>query len=105
VQLLAVDIDGQATLSKPAALRVDGEPPRVRIARAQGGHGVSVRVSDPYVAIAKRYVSVSFGDGRSARGRARFSHRYARGGLYEIVVHVRDKLGNAGVVRRPVSVR
>ena len=105
VQLLAIDIDGQATLSRPTALRVDGEPPRVRIARAQGGYGVSVRVSDPYVALAKRDIGVSFGDGASARGRARFHHRYARGGLYEVVVHVRDRLGNAGVVRRPVSVR
>lgn len=105
VQLLAFDIDGQATLSPPSTLRVDGEPPRVRIARAQGGHGVSVRVSDPFVGVAKHDVSVSFGDGHSARGRARFSHRYAHGGVYEVVVHVRDKLGNAGVVRRPVSVR
>ena len=50
-------------------------------------------------------ISVSFGDGHSARGRKRFRHRYARAGIYRVVVHVRDKLGNAGVVRRLVSVR
>ena len=32
-------------------------------------------------------------------------HRYAHGGIYQVVVHVRDKLGNAGAVRRLVSVR
>lgn len=105
VQLLAADIDGQATLSAPSTLRVDGQPPTVKIARAQGGYAVSVRVSDAYVGVVKRDVSVSFGDGHGARGRARFSHRYAHGGVYEVVVHVRDKLGNAGVVRRLVSVR
>jgi hypothetical protein len=32
------------------------------------------------------------------------SHRYAHAGVYQIVVHVRDKLGIAAVVRRLVSV-
>jgi PKD domain len=105
VQLLATDIDGQATLSAPSTLLVDGRPPTVKITPARGGHGVSVHVSDAYSGIDKRAVSVSFGDGHSARGRTRFRHRYARGGVYQIVVHVRDRLGNAGVVRRLVSVR
>jgi hypothetical protein len=105
VQLLATDIDGQSTLSAPSPLLIDGELPAVSIARAIGGYGVSVRVHDSYTALAVHAIGVSFGDGHSARGRKRFVHRYARAGIYEVVVHVRDKLGNAGVVRRLVSVR
>jgi len=105
VQLLATDIEGQSTLSPPSPLLIDGELPAVTIARAIGGYGVSVRVHDPYTALDTHAISVSFGDGHSARGRTRFSHRYARGGIYQVIVHVRDKLGNAGVVRRLVSVR
>ncbi len=105
VQVLATDSDGQATLSPSYTLRVDGQPPAVKIAPAQGGYGVSVRVSDAYSGVDAHAVSVSFGDGHGARGRARFRHRYARGGVYEVVVHVQDRLGNTGVVRQWVSVR
>jgi PKD domain len=105
VQLLATDIDGQSTLSKPSLMHVDGAAPIVSIARAKGGRGLSVRVHDPYTVIDVHAVKVSFGDGHSARGHKRFSHRYARGGVYRVVVHVRDKLGNTGVVSRWVKVR
>ena len=105
VQLLATDIDGQSTLSAPSPLLIDGELPAVSVARAIGGYGVSVRVHDSFTALAVHAIGVSFGDGHSARGRKRFVHRYARAGIYQVVVHVRDKLGNAGVVRRLVSVR
>jgi hypothetical protein len=50
-------------------------------------------------------VSVSFGDGAGAHGRARYVHRYARAGVYRVIVHVRDRIGNQGVVRELVSVR
>jgi hypothetical protein len=50
-------------------------------------------------------VSVSFGDGQQAGGRALLRHRYSRAGIYLIVARVRDKLGNQGVVRRLVSVQ
>lgn len=105
VQLLATDIAGQATLSAFSSLLIDGQPPTVKIVRAQGGYGVSMRVSDAYSGVATHAVSVSFGDGHGARGRASFRHRYARGGVYQIVVHVRDRLGNRGTVRQLVSVR
>jgi hypothetical protein len=105
VQLLATDINGQATLSAPSTLLLDGVPPSVEIARAQGGHAVSVRVSDAYSGVDKQAVRVSFGDGHSAHGRARFTHRYGRPGVYRVVVQVRDKLGNEGTVRQWVSVR
>ena len=105
VQLLATDINGQSTLSSPSALLVDGVAPAVTIARAIGGYGVSVRVSDSYAGVDTNDLIVSFGDGHSARGRKRFTHRYAHGGVYRVVVRVRDKLGEAGVVSRWVKVR
>jgi hypothetical protein len=105
VQLLAIDSDGQATLTPPAALLIDARPPAVKIAHALGGFGVSVRVSDPDSGVVARRVSVTFGDGRGARGRVRFVHRYARAGVYRVIVRVGDKLGNRGVVTQPVSVR
>ncbi len=105
VQVLATDVDGQATLSAPSTVEIDGVPPTVKIARARSGSAVSVRVSDAYSGVDTSAVSVDFGDGRSARGRARFSHRYAQAGVYLVRVSVRDKIGNKGVVRQWVSAR
>lgn len=105
VQVLATDIFGQATLTPAFPLRVDAGPPSVKVTRAQGGTAVIVRVSDTNSGVAAKYVSVSFGDGKSAAKRKVFHHRYARGGVYQVVVHVRDLLGNQGTVRKLVSVR
>lgn len=103
VQVLATDSVGQSTLSAPSTLRIDGVPPEVKIAHR--GAVVSVRVSDRFSGVAAHAVRVSFGDGHSAGGRTRLAHRYARAGVYRVVVRVRDKLGNGGVVRQLVSVQ
>jgi hypothetical protein len=105
VQVLATDRDGQATLTPPSTLMVDGQPPAVKVTPARGGDAVSVRVSDPYSGVDAGAVRVSFGDGGHAAGRMLLRHRYAHPGVYQIVVDVRDKLGNQAVVRRLVSVR
>jgi PKD domain len=105
VQLLATDIDGQATLSSPETLRVDGTPPEVTIGHVEGGHAVSVDIRDPDSGVNVHAVGVNFGDGHRAGGRKRLIHRYSRAGIYQVVVRVRDRLGNSGVVRRLVSVR
>jgi hypothetical protein len=105
VQLLVTDIYGQATLSAKQTLRVDGTPPAVAIRLIQSGHAVSVRVHDPYSGVSARAISVGFGDGHHAGGRLRLRHRYGHAGIYRVVVHVHDRLGNMGVVRRLVSVR
>jgi len=105
VQVLATDIDGQAMLTPPSTLELDGVPPKVAIVRAQGDKGVSVLVTDPYSGVDKAAVSISFGDGTRMSGRTRARHRYARAGVYRVEVHVRDQLGNEGVVRRLVSAR
>jgi hypothetical protein len=105
VQLLVTDAYGQSTLTAPTGLKIDGRPPTVKVTRAQGGHGVTVRVSDVQSGVDLHAVSVSFGDGKRASGRKVFHHRYAHSGLYTIVVSVGDKLGNRGVVRQLVSAR
>lgn len=105
VQLLATDINGQAALSAPSALLVDGVSPTVKITRAGGGYGVTVRVSDAYSGVDARAVIVSFGDGSRAHGRRVLHHRYAHAGIYRVVVQARDRLGNEGTVRQWVSVR
>jgi hypothetical protein len=105
VQVLATDVDGQTTLSAPSPLLVDALAPAVKIMRALGGHGVRVRISDRRSGLDKRALSVSFGDGSHARGRAKYVHRYAHAGSYRVSVRVRSKVGNAGVVTEWVSVR
>jgi PKD domain len=105
VQLLATDIYGQSTLTPPSPLRIDGQPPVVTVTRTQGAHAVTVRVSDSASGIDASAIKVSFGDGDQAHGAKVFHHRYARAGVYTVVVSVRDNLGNQGVVRRPVSIR
>jgi hypothetical protein len=105
VQVLATDADGQSTLSGVLTLRVDRRPPSVQVVPAFGGRGVSVRVRDPESGVVRGAVRIGFGDGSGASGRARARHRYARGGIYRVVVSVRDRVGNAGVVSRLVSVR
>jgi hypothetical protein len=103
VQVLATDRYGQSTLTSSLLLRIDGVPPSVKFRTT--GNELTVRAGDAYSGLDKGAVSVSFGDGQHASGRAVFHHRYARGGVYEVVVHVRDKIGNTGIVRRLVSVR
>ncbi len=103
LQLLATDIDGQSTLSAPSTLSIDRAPPTVKISHAQAG-SIVVRILDSYSGVDAQAVSISFGDGHHASGRAQFRHHYARGGVYQVVAHVRSKAGNAGVVRELVSV-
>jgi hypothetical protein len=105
VALLATDITGGASLSAPVPLLIDATPPTVAFSVSSRRGLVRVRVSDAFSGVARRAVSVRFGDGSRARGRTRFTHRYARAGVYEVSVFARSRAGNAGVVRRLVSVR
>jgi hypothetical protein len=104
VQLLALDADGQATLSAPAKLRVDGQPPEV-LTRGARGERESVVVRDRASGVVAAAVRVAFGDGHFASGRKRLTHRYRHAGVYRIVVRARDRVGNREVLRRLVSVR
>ncbi len=104
VQVLATDIFGQSTLTPIATLHIDRLPPAVNVSSA-GGHRVSIRVSDSSSGVNGRSVTVDFGDGQHAGGRATLRHRYRGPGLYTIVVRAGDKVGNQGVARRLVVVR
>jgi len=105
VQVVATDIDGQSTLSAPATLKVDGVAPHVKLTRVDHDQAVTVRVSDAYSGVDAQAVKVSFGEGSSAHGHTKYRHRYTRAGIYRVVVHVRDNLGNSGVVSELVSIR
>jgi PKD domain len=105
LQVLATDADGQATLTRAAPLQIDGRAPSLSVKRTHRGRVVRVRISDAGSGVARRSLRVSFGDGSSVRGRARVSHHYARSGVYEVVARVRDRLGNAAVVRQLVGVQ
>jgi hypothetical protein len=104
VQVLATDIDGAATLTPPATLRVDGRPPTAAVTHGRR-HSVTVRIYDAASGVDANAVSISFGDGRRGRGRALFRHRYPHAGVYQIIVYVRDKVGNQGTLRQLVNVR
>jgi hypothetical protein len=103
-ELLVTDADGEATLSPPATLQIDAGIPSVRVGHSRGGRVVTVRVSDAYSGVDTSAVSVSFGDGHSVRGKKIYRHAYAHAGVYRLTVRVRDRLGDAGVVRELVSV-
>jgi hypothetical protein len=105
LQVLATDRDGESTLTAPSTLLIAGVPPTVKVRLADGGAAARVRVRDAYAGVDVHAVSVSFGDGASAHGHTSFSHRYRRAGVYRVVVHVRDAIGNAGVVSQWVSAR
>jgi hypothetical protein len=105
VALLATDADGESTLSPPAQLQIDTGIPTVKIVLSKSRGAVMVRISDAYSGVNVGAITVSFGDGRDARGKKAFIHKYAHAGVYRVTVHVRDRLGDAGVVRQLVSVR
>jgi PKD domain len=106
VQVEATDSLGQVVDSAPSTLKVDRSPPRVRV-RVRGGT-VFVRISDgargQSSGLRIGSVHVSFGDGRSAHGRAKLNHRYASRGSYTITVMASDKAGNKVTTRRLVLV-
>ncbi len=105
VQVLATDIDGQATLSSAVVVEgrrhaADGHD----LARA-GGHGVSVRIRDRELRRREGRLEHQLRRRQRVAKHVRARHRYARAGVYTVVVHVRDRAGNQATVRRLVSVR
>ena len=105
VQVLATDSSGQQTMSARSPLRVDANPPIVRVVRIDDGIGVRVTVTDSASGVEVNPTRIDLGDGSRVNGRTRVSHRYARPGLYTIVAQVRDRVGNHAVVHIRVDAR
>jgi hypothetical protein len=105
--LVTSDMSGNvATYS--ITLRVDNEPPRVRLRsplRARVGAKVKVWASvlDVGSGLAGR-PQISFGDGSQARG-FHLAHRYRHPGRYIVSILCTDRAGNTKLVRRPLRVR
>jgi hypothetical protein len=102
VQVLVTDAYGEQTLTQPFALKVPAQTPWVCV--TPWGTTNGPRVRDRESGVDASAVSVSFGDGKRASGATSFRHRYARGGIYRVTVHVRNNVGNAGTVVETVSV-
>jgi hypothetical protein len=105
VQVLATDTSAQQTMSPEAQLRVDANPPIVRIGWIDRRRGVRVTVGDRASGALARASVVSFGDGRSVRRRDTIAHVYRHGGTYWITAQVRDRVGNRATVHLRVRVR
>ena len=106
LQVEATDSLGQVVDSEPSTLKVDRAPPRVRVRVRDSS--VTVRVSDgpkgESPGVEAGSVRISFGDRRSAHGRAKVTHRYALRGYYTITVTASDNAGNHVSFHRRVSV-
>ena len=106
IQVEATDSLGQVVDSEPSTLKVDRSPPRVSV-RVRGD-AVTVRVSDgpkgESSGVNGGSVHVGFGDGHSAHGRAKVTHRFAAGGSYTIAVTASDNAGNRVSFHRRVTV-
>jgi hypothetical protein len=105
VQILATDSVGQQTMTPPATLKIDANPPQVHVSKLGGGR-VRVHVSDRASGALTHGTLIDFGDGtRAVTGKLSARHAYARAGVYTIVVHDRDRVGNRGVAHLRVQVR
>lgn len=105
VQVLAADSAGQRTMSARVPLKIDADPPAVRVRLVDRREGVRVIVSDHASGVDSGATRISFGDGANAVGRDRATHRYRRAGRYTITARVRDNAGNQATVHIEVSVR
>jgi hypothetical protein len=105
VQVLASDSSGQQTMSGASTLKVDSNPPIVRLTFVDRRRGVRVVVSDKASGVNAHATAVSFGDGYTTRRRATVAHEYRRAGIYWIAAQVRDKVGNHATVHLRVMVR
>jgi hypothetical protein len=105
VQVLATDSSGQQTMSGASTLKVDANPPIVKIALVDRRRGVRVFVKDKASGVLVRATSVSFGDGYTTRHRDTVAHEYRHAGMYWITAQVRDRVGNHATVHLRVKVR
>jgi len=105
VQVLATDSAGQRTMSAKTPLKIDVDPPVVKVQLIDHRRGVRVRVSDDASGVDAQATRISFGDGTHSSERARARHVYRRSGVYTIAAAIRDNIGNHATVHIRVRVR
>jgi hypothetical protein len=105
VQVLATDPAGQHTLSDLAAIKIDADPPIVKLALIYHGRGVRVNITDAASGVDAKATQVAFGDGTRSGSGATVTHLYRHGGTYLITARVRDNAGNGSIVHLRVTVR
>ncbi len=96
-RVLATDSLGQQVLSKAAKLRVDGQPPIVKV--RSRGRRVTVRLRDRDSGLKAKATKVAFGEGARERGGSKFRYEYPGPGRHLVLVRARDEAGNR-VARR-----
>ncbi|HEY2631424.1 MAG TPA: PKD domain-containing protein [Solirubrobacteraceae bacterium] len=104
VQVLATDDTGQQTMSGRNELKVDINPPIVKLTLADHRRGVRVSVRDSASGVAAHATWIAFGDGSHARGRTTVKHVYGQAGLYKLEIRIRDRAGNRATVHLRVRV-
>jgi hypothetical protein len=105
VQVLATDSLGQQTMTPEVDVKVDADPPEVKL-QLLGHRAVRVRVLDHASGALAQGTLIDFGDGsRAVRGKLSARHSYTHAGTYTIVVHDRSKVGNGGVAHLRVQIR
>jgi hypothetical protein len=128
IQVFAIDDAGQQTGSHNATLRVDQQPPAVRLRKH--GRRLAVSISDggrlSSSGLKGSSARISFGDGSGGGGAGgggattisttgrkgkksgpvvkTVRHAYARGGAYKVTVTARDRAGNRTHFQRTVRV-
>jgi hypothetical protein len=105
VQVLATDSAGQRTMSATAPLKIDVNPPIVKVQLVDHRQGVRVRVSDDASGVDAQATRISFGDGAHSSEHVHVRHIYRRAGAYTITARVRDNVGNGATVHIRVMVR
>ncbi|MBJ7330552.1 MAG: PKD domain-containing protein [Solirubrobacteraceae bacterium] len=106
VQVRATDTLGQSVLSNRLGIRIDGTPPKARIAR-QAGRRVRVTIGDAGRSGTDRELTkVLWGDGSSSEVKQTVvGHEYRKPGRYRVQAQVRDRAGNKDTVERTVVLR
>jgi hypothetical protein len=107
VQVIATDGSGQQTTSQPAELKLDTKAPTATIKRLKGRRvRITVRdgAADQTSGVAPDTVKIAFGDGKKADGKAKATHRYRKGGSYNIAIGAKDAANNRARVRKRVKV-
>ncbi len=105
VQVLASDASAQQTMSPETILKVDVNPPIVKIKLIDGRSGVRITAVDRASGVDAHATNISFGDGHSLKGHAKASHIYRQAGTYWITTQARDKVGNRSTVHIRVRVQ